>query len=169
MKFKLVFIGAVVFLLAGCGYHLVGTENNLPPHLKTVVIPIFTNSSSEPGIQQGLTSSIREAFINDGRLRLVSTNNADMLLKGNLVQYELRAVAFDRRDVAVQYWIILGVDVEVVDHVKKKTYLKQRLNTKWDYNASLDASGSEASRQVALTQAYRDLANRLLSLVVEKF
>ncbi|OGW27178.1 MAG: hypothetical protein A3K09_04375 [Nitrospinae bacterium RIFCSPLOWO2_12_FULL_47_7] len=167
MKLKLILMA--VSLLSGCGYHLAGTENNLPSHLKTIVIPMFANVSPEPGIQANLTTSIRESFINDGRLKVVSENTADMLMKGLIFQYELRAVAFDRRDVAVEYWVILGVDIEVVDQVKKKTYLKQKVNTKWDYKASLDAAGSEASRQIALTQAYRDLANRLLSIVVEKF
>lgn len=169
MKLKLTFVGIVVLLLSGCGYRLVGTENSLPAHLKTIVIPIFNNISPEPGIQRDMTTSVRESFINDGRLKVVSENTADMLMKGTIFQYQLRAVAFDKRDVAVEYWVILGVDIEVVDQVKKKTYLKQKLNTKWDYKASLDAASSEASRQIALSQAYRDLANRLLSMVVEKF
>lgn len=169
MKSKWTLIFLVVMLVEGCGYRLVGTESSLPPHLKTMVIPLFGNSTPEPEIQRDLTSAVRESFINDGRLKIVNENNANLLLKGILFQYELRPISFDRRDVAVEYWVILGVDIEVVDQVKKKTYVKQKFTTKWDYKASSVVANSEASRQLALSEAYRDLATRLVNIVVEKF
>ena len=169
MKSKWALIFLVVLLVEGCGYRLFGTERSLPPHLKTMVIPLFGNSTPEPEIQRDLTSAVRESFINDGRLKIVNENNANLLLKGVLFQYELRPISFDRRDIAVEYWVILGVDIEVVDQVKKKTYVKQKFTTKWDYKASSVVANSEASRQLALSEAYRDLATRLVSIVVEKF
>ena len=141
----------------------------MPSHLRNMSIPLFGNTSTEPGIQRDLTNAVRESFINDGRLKVITSDKANLLMKGTLYQYELRPVAFDRQDIAVEYWVILGVDIEVIDQVKKKPYLKQKINTKWDYRATSDVAGSEASRQIALAQAYRDLANRVVSLVIEKF
>lgn len=169
MKSKLTLIILFALLVGGCGYRLVGSESSLPPHLKTMSIPLFGNSTPEPEIQRDLTSSIRESFINDGRLKIISENTSDLLMKGVLFQYELRPISFDRRDVVVEYWVILGVEIEVVDQVKKKTYVKQRFTTKWDYKASAVVANSEASRQLALSEAYRDLATRVVSIVVEKF
>lgn len=169
MKLKWSLIFLVALLAGGCGYHLVGKETSLPPHLKTMVIPLFGNSTQEPELQRDLTSIIRESFINDGRLKIVGENKADLLMKGVLFQYELRPISFDRQDIAVEYWVILGVDIEVIDQVKKKTYVKQKFTTKWDYKASAVVANSEASRQLALSEAYRDLASRLVSIVIEKF
>ena len=169
MKLKLTLVFLFVLQIAGCGYRLVGMENSLPPHLKTMVVPLFGNSSPEPEIQRELTAAVRQSFINDGRLKIINENNADLLMKGLVYQYELRPISFDRRDVVVEYWVILGVDIEVIDQIKKKTYVKQKFSTKWDYKASVVVANSEASRQLALSEAYRDLANRLLSIVVEKF
>jgi hypothetical protein len=132
-------------------------------------IALFGNSTAEPEIQNGLTNSIRESFINDGRLKIINENTADLLMKGVLFQYELRPISFDRRDVVVEYWVILGVEIEVTDQVKKKTYVKQKFSTKWDYKASAVVANSEASRQLALSEAFRDLATRVVSIVVEKF
>ncbi|MBI5426861.1 MAG: hypothetical protein HZA02_01130 [Nitrospinae bacterium] len=161
---------AVLFLLAGCGYHLVGTgSGSLPSYIKTLSIPVFVNASPEPEIQIEMTRAIREAFINDGRLKVVGDEKAHLLMKGKVISYELRPVAFSQKDVASEYWVLLGVEIEMTDEVKKKPYLKQKFNTRWDYKSTTSVTSSEVARQEALNQAYRDLANRLVSIVIEKF
>ena len=65
------------FLFSGCGYHLVGTGSSLPSHLKTISIPVFKNTSSQPEIHRELTSAVLEAFISDGRLKVAKKGNAD--------------------------------------------------------------------------------------------
>ena len=78
MKHQKKIIGLFIFflLIAGCGYHLVGTGNTLPPHLKSIAIPVFKNSSSQPEIHRELTSIILRSFVNDGRLKLAKKNEA---------------------------------------------------------------------------------------------
>ena len=160
---------AALAFLAGCGYHLAGTQNTLPPHLKTVAIPVFKNTSSEPEIHRDLTNVIRESFITDGRLKVVDASKADLLMRGILNYYNLRAVSFNTSDVASEYYVELGVDIKVKDQVKKKSFLKQRFTTKWDFRSNDDVVNSEAARQTALDDAYKDLANRLVSIVIDQF
>ena len=157
--------------LWGCGYHLVGGgASQLPSHLKTIAIPVFDNQSSEPALQRPFTEALRRAFITDGRLRLVNDQNgADLVMTGTLTRYSIRAVAFNSFDVAIEYWVYFGAKVKVVERVNNKTYLDQTLNTRWDYVADDSVTSSEASRQEALTQAYRVLSQRLVSLVNDKF
>jgi outer membrane lipopolysaccharide assembly protein LptE/RlpB len=160
---------AAIPAIAGCGYHLAGTTSSLPPNVKTISIPVFGNASSEPLIQNDLTQAIRQAYISDGRLKVVDSNE-DLILKGNIIRYELRPVAFTSRDVASEYWIILIVDIEVIDRKTKKPYMKrQQQYTQWDYQSPPDVASSEQARQAGLRMVYRDLANRLVRLVMEKF
>ena len=98
LPFKFWILLGFALLLNGCGYHLVGTGSSLPSHLKTLFIPVFTNSSSEPGIHRELTSSIINSFITDGRLKIVRKGNSDMVMKGRLHYYDLRAVSFSSSD-----------------------------------------------------------------------
>lgn len=155
--------------LSGCGYHLSGTGSTLPPHIKTVAIPVFANTSSEPEIHRELTNVIRQSFISDGRLKVVNNKNADLVMKGTLNLYSLQAVSFNTKDVASEYYVILGVEIDVKDRVKHKRFLKQKFSTKWDFRTTADVINSEAARQTALTDAYRDLANRLVSIVIDQF
>jgi len=159
----------LALLLSGCGYHLVGTGSSLPPHLKTLSIPVFTNSSSEPEIHRELTSAIINSFITDGRLKVARAGQADMVMTGKLFYYELEAVSFSSSDFASGYIVKLGVDVEVIDKVNNKPYLKKKLNTEWDYKASSDIVDTESARFTALEEAYQELGNRLVSLLIDQF
>ncbi len=157
--------------LSGCGYQMAGSgASQLPPHLKTIAIPLFENNSQEPTIQRPFTEALRRAFITDGRLKLVNDRaGADLVLTGTLTQYSIRAVAFNDFDVAIEYFISIAANVKVMDQVENRTYLQQSLRTRWDYLADDSVITSEASRQAALTQTYRVLSQRMVSLVNDKF
>jgi len=169
LRIKIFFILFTLVLLSACGYHLTGTQNTLPPHLKTVAIPVFDNTSSEPDIHRNMTNVIRQSFINDGRLKVVNKSEADLVMKGVLNQYTLRAVSFNSNDIAVEYYVALGVNIHVRDMVKRKQFLKQNFTTKWDFRTNLDVINSEAARQQALNDAYKELGNRLVSIVIDQF
>jgi outer membrane lipopolysaccharide assembly protein LptE/RlpB len=171
MKFRIkkLFLLSTFLLITGCGYHLVGTGTTLPSHLKTIAIPVFENKSSQPNIHRDITNAIRQSFINDGRLKVVKTHEADLVMKGVFSNYHLQAVSFTADDVAREYWVQLGGSIDVLDRVKKKRFLQQGFNTKWDFQSSDDVINSEAARQLALTDAYRVLGNRLVSIVIDQF
>ncbi len=168
-KLSFIFWLLLSLFLNGCGYHLIGTGSTLPDHLKTLSIPVFTNSSSQPEIHRELTSAIINAYITDGRVKVVRKGQADMVMIGNLVHYELKTVSFSSNDFASNYIVVLGVDVEVIDKVNNEPYLKQNLKTEWNYTASTDIVNTEAARLAALDEAYRVLGNRLVSLLINQF
>jgi len=157
-------------LIAGCGYHLVGSGTALPSHIKTIAIPVFGNTSTQPNIHRDITNVIRQSFIKDGRLKVVgNTQKADLVMKGVFTTYNLQAVSFTTQDVAREYYVQLGGNIDVLDRVKKKRFLKQDFYTKWDFQTDADVINSEAARQVALKDAYRVLGNRLVSIVIDQF
>lgn len=161
---------ALLLAMSACGYQLAGTGTaQLPSHIKTISIPLFDNKSGEPTIQRTLTNAVRNAFITDGRLKVVEPEGADLVMNGVLTSYSIRAVSFDTNDVATQYWVYLYVDVDVQDLAKDSTYVKQSLKTRWDYRPGNDVVNAEAARQEAFDQAYRDLSIRLVSLLIDKF
>ncbi len=167
--FKTCLLLLIALLLNGCGYHLVGTGSSLPKHLKTLYIPVFKNSSSQPEIHRELTSAIINSFIRDGRLKIVRKGKADMVMKGSLFYYDLRAAAVGTSGFAADYIISLGVEVEVIDKINDEPYMKDKFTTKWDYKVTADIVGAETSRLAALEEAYNELGNRLVSLLIDQF
>jgi outer membrane lipopolysaccharide assembly protein LptE/RlpB len=166
---KKIWLFIFCLLFSGCGYQLVGTGNTLPAHIKSISIPTFENSSSQPEIHRELTSIILRSFINDGRLKVTKKDDADLLMTGALTYYDTRTVAFSSEDLASDIIIELGVDVEVTDQIKNKIFLKQKLKTQWDYKSTSDISDTETARLRALEDAYNELGTRLVSLIIDQF
>jgi outer membrane lipopolysaccharide assembly protein LptE/RlpB len=169
LTLRFLFINLAVILTAGCGYHLVGYGASLPTHIKTIAIPTFKNSSIEPNIHRDATDSIRRAFISDGRLKLIDARRADLIIKGALISYQLQPVSFSAQDTVDEYIIRLGVQIEAYDRIKKKILLKQEFNTQWDYRVASSVIDSESAKNTALIEAYNDLADRLVSIIIEQF
>ena len=166
---RFLFITLAAILTAGCGYHLVGYGSSLPNHIKTIAIPTFKNSSIEPNIHRDVTDSIRRAFISDGRLKLIDARRADLIIKGTLIKYQLQPVSFSAQDTVDEYIIRLGVQVEAYDRIKKKLLFKQEFNPQWDYRVTSSVVDSESARNTALIQSYSDLADQLVSIIIDQF
>ncbi len=171
MKILRVVFYILLFVLpiSSCGYHLAGYGSALPSHIRTIAIPVFENSSSEPNIHRDATDEIRRSFITDGRLKVVGTRRADLILRGTLTNYNIRAVSFGGTDVAEEYVVRLAVSIEVYDQTAKKVFLKEDFTTQWNYRATSGVIDSETARFNALQETYGDLADRLVSTVIEQF
>jgi len=154
---------------SGCGYHLVGTGNTLPPHIKTIHIPVFENTSSQPEIHRQLTSFVLQSFISDGRLKIVNKDEADLIVDATLSYYNLRNVAFSSQDLVSDIIIELEIDLKVTDQVKNEIFIKKKLKQQWDYKSTPDLADTETARLEALDQAYIDFGNRLVSLIIDQF
>lgn len=157
------------FLLSGCGYHLVGTGSTLPPHIKSIFIPVFENTSSQPEIHRELTSIVLQSFISDGRLKIAKKEDADLVLEGILSYYNLRNVAFSSQDLVSDIIIELEIKIKVTDQVKNEIFMEKKLKQQWDYNSTPDIADTETARLEALDLAYNDTGNRLVSLIIDQF
>ena len=167
---KWLFVLAIYCLFfSGCGYRLVGTGNALPPHIKTIHIPVFENTSSQPEIHRQLTSFVLQSFISDGRLKIVNKGEADLILDATLSYYNLRNVAFSSQDLVSDIIIELEIDLKVTDRVKNEILIKKELKQQWDYKSTPDLADTETARLEALDQAYIDFGNRLVSLIIDQF
>jgi hypothetical protein len=125
-----------------------------------VAIPLLENTSLEPGIQQTLTDSLIEAFVADGALRVVDEDQADIILRGTVL--EVREEPFTYGDQADQYRISVFVDVSCYDANKKQTlWEEKRLLGYGIYNAR---DQREIARSEGLGQAFgmltRDVVDR---------
>jgi hypothetical protein len=130
---------------------------------------VFKNSSSEPNIEKDATDSVRRAFTSDGRLKVVDAKKADLLLRGTLTDYQLRAVAFNTEDSAEEYIVRIGVQIAAYDRITKKVIFEQKLTTQWNYRPTSNVVGSQLEKFTALREAYEDLADRLVSVIIEQF
>ena len=106
-------------LAGGCGYTLGG---NLPPHVKTVAVPVFKNLTQQPAIENVITSAVVNAFANGGRLKVVPLEQADSILEGEIVGYTVDSIAFDSSINAQVFRLRVRLNIQFRD-VRNNTML----------------------------------------------
>lgn len=96
---KLFALFAPALLLVSCaGYHLGGTKPASLAKVKTIAVPMFTNSSLHPKAEVLATSAVANAFTQDGTYRLSNRDHADAVLEGDLrgIRYDtVRGTRYD--------------------------------------------------------------------------
>jgi hypothetical protein len=99
-------------LLSGCGYSM---HSSLDEKYQTIHVAAFQNRSREYDLQAPLTNAVIRKFLNDGRLRVVGPGEADLIVTGAILDYELGGLAFDSDDEVTQFETFITASVEVVD------------------------------------------------------
>lgn len=81
---KVFVLCAAGFLLNSCAYHLGNASRSLPGGYKQVAIPVFKNKSQENGIEVAFTNNLIAEFQRSKIARVVSKNEADIMLEGTI-------------------------------------------------------------------------------------
>ncbi len=153
--------------LVGCGYSFRGT---LPDHVRTVAVPVFANKTPEPAVENFLTQAVVQAFSTNGRLRVVRPEEADAILEGEVVGYEVQALAFDPRASIQQYRLVVTMNLRFRD-VRRNTLLfeQARYQEKADFRVIGVVSQTISREESALQAAAVDIARSIVSLAVDRF
>jgi len=102
----------------GCGY--TASPALLPPHLKTVAIPVFENQTSEYTLEQDITAAVIKRFVDDNHLRVVDEHSADCIVQGKVTDYRNAVFGISNAALAQEYRVTIGVSVVFKDLVKNR-------------------------------------------------
>ncbi|OGL17234.1 MAG: hypothetical protein A3F92_14690 [Candidatus Rokubacteria bacterium RIFCSPLOWO2_12_FULL_71_22] len=158
---------ALALLLGGCGYSLRGS---LPDHIRTVAVPVFANRTPEPSVENFLTRAVVEAFSTNGRLRVVRPEEADAVLEGEVIGYEVQALAFDAQANVRQYRLVVTLNLRFRDTRRNEVLFEEsRLQERADFRVVGATAQTIAREESALGTAAVDIARAIVSLAVERF
>ena len=148
----------LALLMSSCGY---SARALLPSHIKKVYIPTFENETTRYGIEQSITTSVTDAFVDDGRLSVVSEGEADAMLRGVIVKYEKGPLTFDRAQTVDEFKIELTVAVEFEDLREGKVLWKEDRFRAWkSYREGADEGGEDEALQAAVATLAEDIVSR---------
>lgn len=112
MSLRLHVLGLIGALLcfSGCAHYQLGTGGKLS--FATIYIAPATNKSSVPQAQAILTTQVRTALANDGRVALASSpDNADATLEITIRDYHRTVASVQERDTGLARKFTLTLDV----------------------------------------------------------
>jgi outer membrane lipopolysaccharide assembly protein LptE/RlpB len=163
----LLVLTAGALLLAGCGYSLRGS---LPEHIRTVAVPVFTNKTQQPAVESFLTRAVVDAFVTSGRLKVVRPEEADSILEGEIVGYQLDSLSYDPRANVREYRLTVTLNMQFRD-VRQNVMLwrQEGLQEKADFRVPGQVAATITSEESALRQAAVDIGRAIVNLAVDRF
>ena len=166
----------LVLAVSGCGYT---TRSLLPPDLKTIYVDNFKNTISitaeqnelrmyrgyRPGMEIDLTRAVINKFLLDGSLKIANESDADLILKGDLIDFKRDALRYDANNNIEEYRIKLIVNMNLVN---AKTGDTMWTEMGFAGETTYRTSGSLAKTETqAVNDAIDDLARRIMERTVE--
>ncbi|MDD5347510.1 MAG: LptE family protein [Candidatus Omnitrophica bacterium] len=172
-------IGAgLAMACAGCGYStrsLVSTQYRtiyIAPFANTIDITQESDSSSrykvyKPKLETDVTKSVINKFLTDGNLKPVSGENADVVLRGELVEFRRDPVRYTDSDDVLEYRLNIVVNLAFRDRKDDRLLWEEK---RFTGDATYFTSGALAkSEDTATAEAVKDLSRRIVERVVEQW
>ncbi len=121
--------------VAGC-YSFRGVT--IDPATKTFSVSLFLNNAqaAPPTLAQNFTERLKDKIRNNTRLSLVNTENADLAFSGQVVGFEVIAIAPQPGQVAQTNQLRIAINVELVDSKNEKGSWKQVFTFQADFPGS---------------------------------
>lgn len=158
------YVLAVVTLsgCAGCPYSFTGAS--VPPHLKTIAIPIVEDQSGygDPTLRDTFSQQLLSRFVNDNTLQPADRNSADSILEGVITSVKDAPSVVEGGDQVAQRRITVTAHVTFRDlKMRKKVWEKDF--TQWGDYAS---GGGLTQRNAGVAEAVRKITEDILNETV---
>ncbi len=102
-----------VVMLGGCGYALAGRASNLPEDVNKIYVQTLENETSRAQVEQFLTQAISDELLTRRRFNVVnSAGEADAILQGKVLTFNVRPLTFDGDGLATNFEIAITADMK---------------------------------------------------------
>ena len=171
-----VFFVMSVVSSSGCGYSLAGRGSFLPESIKTIAVPLFTNSTQVFEIEQRLTDRVRSEFIGRGKYRVLpDVAGADAVLTGDVMSIAVIPSSFNEQQQATRYAITVTTRLEFKDLKANKVLWS---NAAWQFREEYEVTNATTPTEAnaffgqeanALDRVAQNFARSVVSAILEAF
>lgn len=170
---KLALLVILSLVLFSCGYRFTPVGGVVPEDSRTIAILSFVNGTTEPYVDVEVTKAVVDEFLADGRLNVVSSEAADLVLRGSVTKFTMTPSGYTSDSYIQSYTVSLAVDVAVEDvRTHKVIWQEKGLGSVFVTNYSVtlgDITSTKIAKEAALENASRDVASTLRSRLLEGF
>ncbi len=171
-------IGAAILLMTGCGYT---TRSMVSGKYRTIYITPFVSTIDitgqadtgtsyrvyRPGLESDMTRSLTNKFLLDGNIKPSSQESADLVFKGELIEFRRDALRYTNSDEVEEYRLNIVVNISLWERTENKMLWEEKgFVGDTTYFTQGPAVKSEAA---AIADAISDLSLRIVARVVEEW
>jgi hypothetical protein len=144
--------------LLGCSYSFTGSS--VPPHLKTIAVPLFDDQSGfgEAGLRELFTNKLISRFTQDNSLQIADKKDADSILEGTIVAVRDEPSVVGSGETVSKRRLTIVVNAAYQDMKLRKKVWEKQLSNWGDY----EIGAGPAERQSAIAVAIEKLTEDIL-------
>ena len=168
----------LIIFISGCGYTM---RTLLPAKYKNIHISHFKNKTAiteetrdqerlrvyYPLLEIKITNSVINRFIFDGNLKVTRSQNADLILSGELISYSRDPLRYDNDRNVEEYRLNIAVNLSLQDAETGEILWEE---TNFVGDTTYDRTGANAvSESTAIEDAITDLVRRIVERTIENW
>lgn len=140
LKITLILLLGLIF--QSC-YTLSGSS--IDPSWQTIKIPTFPNYASyqNPNLSQQFTDELQDIFNNRTNLSLTNDDDADLLIEGEITNYQQSSVAIQANEIAGQNRLTVSVRVRYQNNKDESKSFDRSFSGYEDFDANLTLQQAE--------------------------
>jgi outer membrane lipopolysaccharide assembly protein LptE/RlpB len=156
----------VIALGGACGYK---GQASLPSDLQRIHVAVSNTGTFRPGLEAACTQALTQRILNAGGRVVADETQADATMRAAIVALENNPVAFDAQDIAQRFRLVVVVDLKVIQRKETVELANEQVRGEAYYSAPPGITGTSAAENDAIRRALRDLADKVVSRVVDPF
>jgi len=172
MRLLIAVLLAVLFGLAGCGYHTPGAATHLPPDLHALSVPVFKNDTDSYGTETALTSAVIHEFNARTSYRVVPQSAADAgaVLMGTILKESIAPLTYNATtQQSSSYLITMVIAVTLKDRDGQVLYRNDDYVFRQQYQSTTVLPTYLQEDPAAVERLSRDFARQLVADLLEGF
>ena len=140
----------------------------LPQHIKKIHVRPFINRTEVFALEDRLTISVVDEFLNNGLYSIVNENQADGVLAGEIMRYILLPVQYDTQLVPTVYRMEVLLNLRFIDKTTNETIWQEPgLMQVYTYSASTLPGG--LSEEQAREKLWGNFAKMIVKRTIDGF
>lgn len=153
---------AQCLVLSSC-YSFTGAS--LPPHIKTVAIPLVDDISGfgQSEVRQRLTDLLTEKFTREGSLQVTNRSRADALVEATVTSITDENVGVQAGEQLTTKRVTITVDAVYRDQKNQKDFWQRRFNQSADYAIEQNLAGLRSALQTAEERVAEEILLQVIS------
>ena len=117
-----IFLLTSTFFLSSCGFY--SMAGSIPPHIKSIAIPLMDNETAEFGLAEDITDGILEEFNEAGILNIADESIANSILLGTVKKVNEGPYTYSKQESVSEYRYKIDVKVAWYDVAQDKNLLE---------------------------------------------
>lgn len=169
---QIILVASLAALTGACGYHVAGTAARVPPDVKIIAVPAFTNKTPRFKIEQRMAAAVTRELIERSSFQVTPVPaGADAELEGTVISVRTGVLTFDpNTGRATTFQIQVVSSVRLIDlHSKQVIFSNPNYIFREEYQVSPSSPALFEEDVPAMERLSRDFAHTLVTDLLENF